>query len=114
MIKVPGGFAQDIYDAWHGVYWDPATITVPVLITRGDYDHVLTTAADIDWLYTHLSNASSKRYVLIDKGTHAMLFEKSVSNSIAKYGFFWKAHITDCHWPVVFAAAATKARSRSC
>ncbi|KPX66122.1 alpha/beta fold hydrolase [Pseudomonas syringae] len=76
MIKVPGGFAQDIYDAWHGVYWDPATITVPVLITRGDYDHVLTTAADIDWLYTHLSNASSKRYVLIDKGTHAMLFEK--------------------------------------
>ncbi|KPZ28454.1 MULTISPECIES: alpha/beta hydrolase [Pseudomonas syringae group] len=76
MIKVPGGFAQDIYDAWQGVYWDPANIKVPVLITRGDYDHVLTTAADIEWLYAHLSNAPSKRYVLIDKGTHAMLFEK--------------------------------------
>ncbi|OUM06588.1 alpha/beta hydrolase [Pseudomonas syringae] len=76
MIKVPGGFAQDIYDAWHGVYWDPANINVPVLITRGDYDHVLTTAADADWLYTSLSSAPSKRYVLIDKGTHAMLFEK--------------------------------------
>jgi len=75
-IKVPGGFAQDIYDAWHGTYWDPAKITVPVLIMRGDYDHVLTTRNDIDWLYSHLTNAPSKRSVLIDKGTHAMLFEK--------------------------------------
>lgn len=75
-IKVPGGFAQDIYDAWHGVYWDPAKIIVPVLITRGDYDHVLTTINDTDWLYSHLTNAPSKRFVLIDKGTHAMLFEK--------------------------------------
>jgi pimeloyl-ACP methyl ester carboxylesterase len=75
-IKVPGGFAQDIYDAWHGVYWDPAKIEVPVLITRGDYDHVLTTRDDTDWLYSHLVNAPSKRFVLIDKGTHAMLFEK--------------------------------------
>lgn len=75
-IKVPGGFAQDIYDAWHGVYWDPAKIEVPVLITRGDYDHVLTTRDDTDWLYEHLTNAPSKRLVLIDKGTHAMLFEK--------------------------------------
>ncbi len=75
-IKVPGGFAQDIYDAWHGVYWDPAKINVPVLITRGDYDHVLTTGDDADWLYSHLTNVPSKRYVLIDKGTHAMLFEK--------------------------------------
>lgn len=75
-IKVPGGFAQDIYDAWHGIYWDPAKITVPVLITRGDYDHVLTPRTDTDWLYSHLTNAPSKRSVLIDKGTHAMLFEK--------------------------------------
>lgn len=75
-IKVPGGFAQDIYDAWHGTYWDPATITVPVLIIRGDYDHVLTPRQDTDWLYSHLVNAPSKRSVLIDKGTHAMLFEK--------------------------------------
>lgn len=75
-IKVPGGFAQDIYDAWHGVYWDPAKINVPVLITRGDYDHVLTTRDDSDWLYRNLTNAPSKRFVLIDKGTHAMLFEK--------------------------------------
>lgn len=75
-IKVPGGFAQDIYDAWHGVYWDPAKINVPVLITRGDYDHVLTTRNDTDWLYSNLTNASSKRFVLIDKGTHAMLFER--------------------------------------
>lgn len=75
-IKVPGGFAQDIYDAWHGTYWDPTKITVPVLITRGDYDHVLTTRDDTDWLYAHLTNAPSKRSVLIDKGTHAMLFEK--------------------------------------
>lgn len=75
-IKVPGGFAQDIYDAWHGVYWDPTKINVPVLITRGDYDHVLTTRDDTDWLFTQLTNAPSKRLVLIDKGTHAMLFEK--------------------------------------
>jgi pimeloyl-ACP methyl ester carboxylesterase len=75
-IKVPGGFAQDIYDAWHGTYWDPAKVTVPVLITRGDYDHVLTPREDTDWLYSHLTNAPSKRSVLIDKGTHAMLFEK--------------------------------------
>ena len=75
-IKVPGGFAQDIYDAWHGVYWDPEKINVPVLIIRGDYDHVLTTRDDTDWLYSHLTNVPSKRSVLIDKGTHAMLFEK--------------------------------------
>lgn len=75
-VRVPGGFAVDIYDAWHGKYWNPEKVTVPVLIVRGDYDRVLTPASDAQWLYDKLIAAPSKRYVLIDKGTHAMLFEK--------------------------------------
>ena len=75
-IRVPGGFAVDIFDAWHGKYWKPQEIAAPTLIMRGDYDRVLTTAADAQWLYDNLPGSISKRYVLIDKGTHAMLFEK--------------------------------------
>lgn len=75
-IRVPGGFAVDIFDAWHGKYWRPQEISVPILIIRGDYDRVLTTAEDVQWLYENLPASISKRYVLVDKGTHAMLFEK--------------------------------------
>ncbi|MGV8894364.1 MAG: alpha/beta fold hydrolase [Burkholderiaceae bacterium] len=75
-LRVPGGFARDIYDAWHGTYWNPAEIKVPALIVRGDYDRILTRPDDAQWLYDQLTSAPSKRYVLIDKGTHAMLFER--------------------------------------
>lgn len=75
-VRVPGGFAADLYDAWTGTFYDPGRINVPTLIVRGDYDRALTTAADVAWLYESLSLAPAKRLVTIDRATHSIQLER--------------------------------------
>jgi len=75
-IKTPIGFAVDIFDAWHGKYFDPRTIQCPTLILRGDWDKLLTPASETQILFEELGS-EEKYYIQLPHSTHSMLFEKS-------------------------------------
>ncbi len=76
-VKVPDGPDADVAEAWSGhLQYDPAAITAPVLIVRGEWDGV-TTDADARWLYDRLTHAQLKRDVKISRGTHVMHLEAS-------------------------------------
>jgi len=76
-VQVPNGPGADIAEAWTGqLPYDPARITAPTLIVRGEWD-VVTTDADARWLYDALVAAPVKRDVKIDRGTHVMHLEAS-------------------------------------
>lgn len=76
-IEVPNGPGADADDAWSGhLAYDPAKITAPVLIVRGEWDTV-TEDTDARWLYDALTHAPIKRDVKISRGTHVMHLETS-------------------------------------
>jgi pimeloyl-ACP methyl ester carboxylesterase len=74
-VKVPGGAFQDIYDAWAGEFpYDPALITAPVAIIRGEWDS-LCADSDAKWLFDSFRNAPVRRDVKISRATHLMHLE---------------------------------------
>lgn len=76
-VAVPYGPEADVAEAWSGhLPYDPARITAPVLIVRGEWDRV-TRDDDAQWLYAALSHAPIKRDVKISRGTHVMHLEAS-------------------------------------
>jgi len=76
-VQVPGGPDADLADAWSGKFlYDPAKITAPTLIIRGEWE-TITTDEDAHWLYNALTNVPLKRDVLISRATHVMHLEKS-------------------------------------
>ncbi|MEP6731284.1 MAG: alpha/beta fold hydrolase [bacterium] len=76
-VTVPNGPSADIDDAWSGhLGYDPAAITAPVLIVRGEWDTV-TKDADARWLYDALTHSPLKRDVKISRATHVMHLEAS-------------------------------------
>lgn len=77
MVRFPAGPDQDIDNLIHGkAYYDPARITVPVLIVRGEWDTYPTNAAAGE-LFGQLVNAPSKKYVVLEKGSHVIHLEKN-------------------------------------
>src|SRR5690242_11971790 len=56
--------------------YDPARITAPVLIVRGEWGDV-TTDAGARWLFDALTRAPLKRDVKIARGTHVMHLERA-------------------------------------
>jgi len=76
-VQIPYGPQADVADAWSGRFpYDPAKITAPALIVRGEWDTV-TRDADAAWLFHALRNAPLKRSVVISRGTHVMHLEES-------------------------------------
>lgn len=76
-VRFPAGYAADLYDLRHGKpVYDPAAIRVPVLLVRGEWDDD-PGDADEKALLTALRNAPDKKYVVVAKGTHVLLLEKS-------------------------------------
>jgi len=76
-VKVPAGPIADFNDMLGGrSLYDPASIMVPTLILRGEWDAV-TTADDAITLYAQLTGAPLKRMVWISEGTHRMHLERS-------------------------------------
>ncbi len=74
-VLAPIGFALDICNAWSGVYFDERLITMPALILRGEWDHVLTPAESCQEMFEEIGS-SVKRYVQLSEGTHSMMYEK--------------------------------------
>lgn len=74
-VKVPNGPGADAADAWSGhPAYDPAKITAPVLIIRGEWD-IVTDDADAGRLYQAHTHAPIKRDVKLSRGTHVMHLE---------------------------------------
>jgi alpha-beta hydrolase superfamily lysophospholipase len=76
-VKVPAGPVADFADMMSGkALYDPAAITVPTLVLRGEWDAV-TTENDATALYAALTAAPIKRMVWINGGTHRIHLERS-------------------------------------
>jgi pimeloyl-ACP methyl ester carboxylesterase len=88
-VRVPYGPIADAQAAWGGgaLGYDPARITAPVLIVRGEWDEVVTDA-DARWLWDALTHAPIKRDVKIDHATHVIHLEtghRKLWNEVARF-----------------------------
>lgn len=76
-IRYPSGPSADVDELLHNnPYYDPKKITAKTLVIRGEWDKYPNNS-DAKGLFLSLENASSKKYVVIQKGTHVMHLEKS-------------------------------------
>lgn len=76
-IRFPSGPSQDVEDLMHNKpYFNPKDIKSKTLIIRGEWDKYPNNF-DSENLFTALENAQSKKYVVIEKGTHVLHLEKS-------------------------------------
>jgi pimeloyl-ACP methyl ester carboxylesterase len=74
-VKVPCGPFDDIWRAWHGeLSYDPAAVSSPVALIRGEWDSLLPDE-DARWLFDAFQAAPIKRDVKINRGTHLMHLE---------------------------------------
>ena len=75
-VKIPSGPTADVRDAWSGALpYDPAKITAPTLIVRGEWDSV-SNDEDACWLFDALAGAPLKHDVKIGAATHLMHLEE--------------------------------------
>jgi pimeloyl-ACP methyl ester carboxylesterase/heme-degrading monooxygenase HmoA len=76
-VRYPAGPELDVENLQHNrPYYDPAKISCPTLIIRGEWDRYPSNE-DAGRLFVELKNASAKKYVVIEKATHVMHLEKS-------------------------------------
>lgn len=76
-VRFPSGPLQDIDNLLHGKpYYKPSNLKVPVLLIRGEWDQY-PGSADAEHLFSSLTSAPYKKYVVIERGTHVMHLEKS-------------------------------------
>jgi pimeloyl-ACP methyl ester carboxylesterase len=76
-VKVPCGLIQDVVDAWHGAAaYDPAQVSAPVAIIRGEWD-TWSRESDCRSLFETLVRSPMKRLTTISRGTHLMHLEES-------------------------------------
>jgi pimeloyl-ACP methyl ester carboxylesterase len=74
-VKTPLGPFSEIVKAWHGqLAYDPARITAPVAIIRGEWDSLMRDD-DARWLFEAFARSPIKRDIKIGPGTHLMHLE---------------------------------------
>ena len=78
VIRAPNGVLADSNDYWSAgkAYYDPAKITVPVLLVQAEWDRDLPPYM-AQTLFPLLVNAPGKRYVMLAEGTHTIIMEKN-------------------------------------
>jgi len=78
VLRAPNGVVQDFRNYWAQgkPIYDPARITVPVLLVRAEWDQE-SLAEMVQALFPLLVNAPYKRSVTIGEGTHFVLWEKN-------------------------------------
>jgi pimeloyl-ACP methyl ester carboxylesterase len=78
VVRAPNGVLEDGLKYWSaGIpYYDPARISVPVLLIHAEWD-ADTPAYMSQALFGRLVNAPLKRYVVIGEGTHTVIMEKN-------------------------------------
>jgi len=78
VLRAPNGTVQDTADYWAAgkAYYDPAKITVPVLLVMAEWDRD-TPAYMAQTLFPLLVNSPGKRFVQLAEGTHTIVMEKN-------------------------------------
>ena len=78
VVRTPNGIFQDNREYWFAgkPLWNPAMVTVPTLVARGEWDEV-TILGDTLGVFAALSNARSKRMVVIGSGSHMVFIERN-------------------------------------
>ena len=78
VLRAPNGVIDDIQNFWAAgkPKYDPAKITAPTLIVHADWDQD-TPAYMSQALFPLLTNAATKRYIVIGEGTHTVIMEKN-------------------------------------
>src|SRR5262249_25890950 len=78
VVRAPNGVIEDSRNYWSAgkAYYDPAAITVPVLLVHAA-GGAGTPAYMSQALFPRLANAQWKRYVVIGEGTHTVVMEKN-------------------------------------
>lgn len=77
VLRAPNGVIEDFKDIWFAgkSTYDPAKITVPVLLIQGEWD-ADTPPYMSHKLFSLLTNTPMKRYVMIGEGTHHLMMER--------------------------------------
>lgn len=77
-LRAPNGVIQDGRDYWSSgkPYYDPARITVAVLVVHAEWDQDLPSPL-AQAVFARLTSAPYKRYVEIGEGTHTVMMEKN-------------------------------------
>jgi pimeloyl-ACP methyl ester carboxylesterase len=77
-VRAPNGVVLDGREYWGRgkPLYDPAGIRVPTLVILGEWD-ASTPVYMAQALYPQLVNAEPKRLVIVDEGTHGLMFEKN-------------------------------------
>ncbi|TDW48931.1 pimeloyl-ACP methyl ester carboxylesterase [Flavobacterium sp. 270] len=76
-VRFPSGPNQDIEDLMHNKpYYNPEKIKAQTLIIRGSWDQYPNNS-DAENLLISLKNAKSKKYIILDSGTHVAHLETS-------------------------------------
>jgi pimeloyl-ACP methyl ester carboxylesterase len=77
-LRAPNGVLQDGRDYWSAgqPYYDPAAITAHTLLIHAEWDQD-TPGYMAQALFGLLSNAASKRLVVIGEGTHTVIMERN-------------------------------------
>lgn len=76
IVNAPAGVIQDVREYWAvgRPFYDPAAITVPVLLLHGEWD-LDVPLPRMQALFLRLSNAAYRRWVEIGEGTHMVVME---------------------------------------
>jgi len=77
VLRAPNGVIEDFKNIWFAgkSTYDPAKITVPVLLIQGEWDND-TPPYMARKLFSLLANTPMKRYVLVGEGTHTLMMER--------------------------------------
>lgn len=91
--RVPAGADVDFDDAWNGrLPYDPASICVPTLIVRGEWD-AIARDADAAWLVKAMKNVpGGARDMKIPSGAHRMHLEENRQALFDAVGDFLSKH----------------------
>lgn len=78
VVRAPNGVVEDGQRYWGADtrYYDPSKIRVPVLLVHGEWD-ADTPAYMSQALFTRLTGAPLKRYVVIGEGTHSIIIQRN-------------------------------------
>ena len=76
LLRAPTGVVKDLVHAWLNdtPTYDPALITCPALVVVGEWDQETTPEQGLN-VFSKLTTADSRRFILIGAATHLMLLE---------------------------------------
>lgn len=76
-VRFPSAWQIDLFDCWNGnCFFEPGKIRNSTLLIKGEWDTTFS-FDDAEKLFEQLQNTPSKRYVVIDRGTHVLHLEKN-------------------------------------